>query len=117
MLTQTLLLEKLRKPSNSLLIDCVLGFFLQIEYTIHRNNKGLGINIAGGKGSTPYIGSDEVGFENGVTLFSFRVVIEKKNGNQNENWRLIGCLLCEIAAKEVTRICRKSRGDTSSSWE
>ena len=36
-------------------------FFLQIEYTIHRNNKGLGINIAGGKGSTPYIGSDEVG--------------------------------------------------------
>ena len=34
---------------------------MQIEYTIHRNNKGLGINIAGGKGSTPYIGNDEVG--------------------------------------------------------
>ncbi|KAJ7325632.1 neurotransmitter receptor transport postsynaptic membrane to endosome [Desmophyllum pertusum] len=31
----------------------------EIEYTIHRNNKGLGINIAGGKGSTPYIGNDE----------------------------------------------------------
>ena len=35
-------------------------FPLQIEYTIHRNNKGLGINIAGGKGSTPYMGNDEV---------------------------------------------------------
>ncbi|XP_068737524.1 protein scribble homolog [Montipora capricornis] len=31
----------------------------EIEYTIHRNNKGLGINIAGGKGSTPYTGNDE----------------------------------------------------------
>nr|XP_058957238.1 protein scribble homolog isoform X2 [Pocillopora verrucosa] len=31
----------------------------EIEYTIHRNNKGLGINIAGGKGSTPYMGNDE----------------------------------------------------------
>ncbi|XP_078383330.1 protein scribble homolog isoform X2 [Oculina patagonica] len=31
----------------------------EIEYTIHRNNKGLGINIAGGKGSTPYVGNDE----------------------------------------------------------
>lgn len=31
----------------------------EIEYTIHRNNKGLGINIAGGKGSTPYAGNDE----------------------------------------------------------
>jgi len=39
----------------------MLAIFLQIEYTIHRNNKGLGINIAGGKGSTPYIGNDEVG--------------------------------------------------------
>ena len=38
----------------------VLFFPLQIEYTIHRNNKGLGINIAGGKGSTPYMGNDEV---------------------------------------------------------
>lgn len=32
----------------------------EIEYTIHRNNKGLGINIAGGKGSTPFTGNDEV---------------------------------------------------------
>ena len=31
----------------------------ELESTIRRNNKGLGINIAGGKGSTPYIGNDE----------------------------------------------------------
>lgn len=31
----------------------------EIEYTIHRNNRGLGINIAGGKGSTPFTGNDE----------------------------------------------------------
>ncbi|EDO33432.1 predicted protein, partial [Nematostella vectensis] len=30
-----------------------------IEYTIHRDTKGLGINIAGGKGSTPYKENDE----------------------------------------------------------
>ena len=45
--------------------------FLQIEYTIHRNNKGLGINIAGGKGSTPYIGNDEVGLEIEFCFFTF----------------------------------------------
>ena len=41
-------------------IKFIIMRFLQIEYTIHRNNKGLGINIAGGKGSTPYTGNDEV---------------------------------------------------------
>lgn len=36
-------------------------FYLQqIEYTLHRDTKGLGINIAGGKGSTPYKENDEV---------------------------------------------------------
>ena len=32
----------------------------QIEYTLHRDTRGLGINIAGGKGSTPYKEHDEV---------------------------------------------------------
>lgn len=40
-----------------LILTCL---FFQIEYTIHRNNRGLGINIAGGKGSTPFTGNDEV---------------------------------------------------------
>lgn len=33
---------------------------LQITYTLVRNGAGLGINIAGGKGSTPYRDNDEV---------------------------------------------------------
>ncbi|KAK3743341.1 hypothetical protein QZH41_013908 [Actinostola sp. cb2023] len=34
----------------------------EIEYTLHRDTKGLGINIAGGKGSTPYKENDEAIF-------------------------------------------------------
>lgn len=33
---------------------------LQLSLTIHRQTGGLGISIAGGKGSTPYKGDDEV---------------------------------------------------------
>ena len=38
---------------------CIPSPPFQIEYTIHRDTKGLGINIAGGRGSTPYKENDE----------------------------------------------------------
>lgn len=58
----------------------------QIEYTIHRDNKGLGINIAGGKGSTPFKGEDEVY----CCVFSevFFWKIEKLHGVSNYRWPL-----------------------------
>ena len=45
-----------------MLIADVISTFVnfQITYTLVRNGAGLGINIAGGKGSTPYRENDEV---------------------------------------------------------
>ena len=54
-LLDTALLKKL----NSHLCD----FLLQtIATTLKRDSKGLGFSIAGGRGSTPYKGNDEVGW-------------------------------------------------------
>ena len=39
----------------------------QVHLTIHRQGGGLGLSIAGGKASTPYIGDDESIFISRVT--------------------------------------------------
>ena len=48
--------------NSPILIADVISTFVnfQITYTLVRNGAGLGINIAGGKGSTPYRENDEV---------------------------------------------------------
>ncbi|XP_048590034.1 protein scribble homolog [Nematostella vectensis] len=47
------------KPGEEQEMVTVTKVVEEIEYTIHRDTKGLGINIAGGKGSTPYKENDE----------------------------------------------------------
>ena len=41
-------------------VNYIIHNIFQITYTLVRNGAGLGINIAGGKGSTPYRDNDEV---------------------------------------------------------
>lgn len=46
--------------SQSVLTCNLCPFCFQLTLTIVRQTGGLGISIAGGKGSTPYKGDDEV---------------------------------------------------------
>lgn len=54
--------------SRSVLTCNLCPFCFQLTLTIVRQTGGLGISIAGGKGSTPYKGDDEVRPPNSVII-------------------------------------------------
>lgn len=61
LLSSHLLLFKMFLASSVPALTCNLcSFCFQLTLTIVRQTGGLGISIAGGKGSTPYKGDDEV---------------------------------------------------------